>query len=69
MTNYMSFAGGYLTNPDALSDCHFCSTQNTDQFLGLAFNIFYDHRWRNFGVLVAFCALNVRMPVPHLTVY
>ncbi|PPQ74645.1 hypothetical protein CVT26_005690 [Gymnopilus dilepis] len=59
MGPYMSFAGGYLSNPDATSMCQFCSTRTTDQFLGASFNIFYEHHWRNFGILVAFVGFNV----------
>ncbi|KAJ3515824.1 hypothetical protein NLJ89_g1517 [Agrocybe chaxingu] len=58
MANFISFAGGYLTNPDALSDCQFCSLETTDQFLGSGFNIFYDHRWRNVGIMAAFIVCN-----------
>lgn len=60
MNPYMSVAGGYLTNPDATSACQFCSVRTTDQFLGLTFNIFYEHHWRNFGIMVAFIIFNVR---------
>ncbi|KAJ2929810.1 hypothetical protein H1R20_g7294, partial [Candolleomyces eurysporus] len=56
---FMSFAGGYLANPDATSACQFCSTRTTDQFLEGNFNIFYSHRWRNVGLMFAFCAFNV----------
>ncbi|KAF8877242.1 pleiotropic drug resistance ABC transporter [Gymnopilus junonius] len=59
MGPYMSFAGGYLTNPNATSACQFCSVRTTDEFLGAAFNIYYSHHWRNFGILVAFIAFNV----------
>jgi ATP-binding cassette subfamily G (WHITE) protein 2 (SNQ2) len=56
---FMSRAGGYLANPDATSACQFCSTRTTDQFLEGNFNIFYDHRWRNVGLMFVFCAFNV----------
>ncbi|KAF5379148.1 hypothetical protein D9615_006042 [Tricholomella constricta] len=55
---FMSAAGGYLTNPDASSDCQFCSVRSSDQFLALNFNIFYDHRWRNVGFMLAFVIFN-----------
>ncbi|KAJ3516223.1 hypothetical protein NLJ89_g1261 [Agrocybe chaxingu] len=58
MAAYMSFAGGYLTNPDASSACQFCSIRTTDQFLELGFNIRYENRWRNLGILVAFSVFN-----------
>ncbi|KAF9526334.1 pleiotropic drug resistance ABC transporter [Crepidotus variabilis] len=59
MSSYISMAGGYLSDPKAMSDCRFCSTINTDQFLGPSFNIFYDHRWRNVGIFIAFSVLNI----------
>ncbi|KAG6865226.1 hypothetical protein C0991_004284 [Blastosporella zonata] len=59
MDNFISFAGGYLTNADATSDCHFCSVQSSDLFLSQSFNIFYDHRWRNIGFMFAFIAFNI----------
>ena len=64
MDSYISAAGGYLSNPDATSACQFCSVRTTDQFLGLTFNIFYDHHWRNFGIMVAFVFFNVRRFCP-----
>lgn len=63
MNPYMAVAGGYLTNPEALAACHFCSTRTTDQFLGLSFNIFYSHRWRDVGFMLAFSLFNVRLSV------
>jgi ABC-type multidrug transport system permease subunit len=35
---YISFAGGYLTNSDATSGCEFCSTATTDQVWRLPFS-------------------------------
>ncbi|KAF5387203.1 hypothetical protein D9757_006886 [Collybiopsis confluens] len=59
MANYISASGGYLTNPDATSDCRFCSTATTDQFLSSNFNILYSHRWRNIGLLCAYIVFNI----------
>ncbi len=59
MDRYISFAGGYLANPNAASNCQFCSTRTTDQFLATNFNIFYGHHWRNFGFMIAYVAFNV----------
>lgn len=58
MADYMEVAGGYLSNPDARSDCHFCEITETDQFLKVV-NIEFDNRWRDFGVLWAFVAFNI----------
>ncbi|KAJ7649950.1 pleiotropic drug resistance ABC transporter [Roridomyces roridus] len=59
MGNYISSAGGYLTNGDATSSCEFCSTATTDQFLQASFNIFYSHHWRNCGLLFVYIGVNI----------
>lgn len=59
MEPFISFAGGYLTNADASSACQFCSVRSSDKFLAASFNIFYDNRWRDFGILMAFVLFNV----------
>jgi ATP-binding cassette subfamily G (WHITE) protein 2 (SNQ2) len=59
MQQYISSAGGYLTNPDASSDCKFCSVRTTDQFFGSSFNIEYSKHWRDLGFMMAFVAFNV----------
>ena len=59
MQNFISAAGGYLTNPDATVDCRFCSARTTDQFLFRSFNIEYTHRWRNLGIVLGVTVFNV----------
>jgi len=59
MQPFISFAGGYLTNPEASTSCQFCSVRTTDQFLAAGFNIFYRHHWRNFGFMMAFTVFNI----------
>lgn len=56
---YISNAGGYLEFPDASSGCRFCAFASTDEFLFSGFNITYGHRWRNFGIMLAFIVFNV----------
>ncbi|KXN88770.1 Brefeldin A resistance protein [Leucoagaricus sp. SymC.cos] len=56
---FISSSGGYLTNPNATTACNFCSMSTSDQFLASGFNIFYDHTWRNFGLMMAYTAFNV----------
>lgn len=56
----MSYAGGYLTNPNATSECLYCPFQTTDQYLYSGFNIEYSHRWRDVGILFGFIVFNVR---------
>jgi ATP-binding cassette, subfamily G (WHITE), member 2, SNQ2 len=59
MQAYISTAGGYVSNPDATSNCQFCSTRTTDQFLGGNFNIDYGSHWWHLGVFCAFILFNV----------
>ncbi|KAJ6512946.1 pleiotropic drug resistance ABC transporter [Mycena sanguinolenta] len=59
LASYISFAGGYLTNPNAVSACEFCSTATTDQLLGSGSNIFYSHRWRNVWLMLAYVGFNI----------
>jgi ATP-binding cassette subfamily G (WHITE) protein 2 (SNQ2) len=59
MNTYISYAGGYLTNPNATSSCQFCAVRTTDQLIGARFEIFYDHHWRDFGLVVVYIAFNV----------
>jgi len=58
---FISSAGGYLVNPNATTACSFCSMSTADQFLASGFNIFYDHAWRNFGLMFAYIVFNVRL--------
>ncbi|KAJ7145372.1 ABC-2 type transporter-domain-containing protein [Mycena crocata] len=54
---YMQLAGGSILNPNATSDCQFCSMADTNVFLSLI-SVFYDERWRNFAILWAFIGVN-----------
>jgi ATP-binding cassette, subfamily G (WHITE), member 2, SNQ2 len=65
MQNYISMAGGYLTNLIATSGCEFCSVRTTDQFLGPNFNIEYSHHWRNFGFMMVFILFYVSFLMFH----
>ncbi|KIP09940.1 hypothetical protein PHLGIDRAFT_102023 [Phlebiopsis gigantea 11061_1 CR5-6] len=55
---FISFAGGYLANPDDTSSCAYCPYRTSDRYLLDNFSISYSHRWRNIGILVAFIAFN-----------
>jgi hypothetical protein len=59
MAPFISSAGGYLNNPDALTNCEFCGIKSSDQFLAFTFNIFYDNRWKDIGAIVGFIGFNV----------
>ncbi|KAH6613067.1 ABC-2 type transporter-domain-containing protein [Boeremia exigua] len=49
-----------LLNPEATHDCEFCQASLGDVYLA-ALNMSYNHRWRNFGFLVAYTVFNVAM--------
>lgn len=55
---YVSYAGGQLLNPNATSNCEFCSLASTNEFLA-AEGISFDDRWRDVGVLFAYCGFNI----------
>ncbi|KDR66423.1 hypothetical protein GALMADRAFT_80815 [Galerina marginata CBS 339.88] len=59
MARYVSANGGYLNNLNATSDCEFCPFRTTDQWLGPALNIYYSHRWRDFGIFCGFIGFNI----------
>ena len=63
MGPFISSAGGYITNPNATSDCQYCTFSTTDGFLSTSFNIFYSHHWRNLGIFAAFICFNVSSSV------
>lgn len=58
MASYISRVGGYLLDPDATSDCSYCTIRDTNVYLaGVSSN--YSRRWRNFGILWAYIVFNV----------
>lgn len=58
MKAYMSQAGGYLLDNNSTTQCQFCPLSSTDQFLE-GVNALYSERWRNFGLVIAFIAVNM----------
>lgn len=58
MSNYTAVAGGRVYNPDALSDCQFCSVDDTNTFLA-AIGSYYGDRWKNLGYLAVFIVFNI----------
>ncbi|KAL2429794.1 ABC multidrug transporter MDR1 [Exophiala dermatitidis] len=51
-------APGRLYNPSATSACEYCPLSSADQFLAGS-NIYYNERWRNFGIGFAYIAFNI----------
>lgn len=62
MESYLQQAPGRLQNPDATSDCRYCSLQVADQFMAGS-EIYWDDRWRNFGILWAYIVFNTFIAV------
>ncbi|KAK1711889.1 ABC-2 type transporter [Colletotrichum acutatum] len=60
MADYISAAGGYLSNPGAgnSTECQYCAMSDTNTFLK-GINVDFDHRWRNFGLMWAYCIFNI----------
>jgi len=60
MQQYIDNYGGYLQNPNATSDCSFCTISSTNTFLA-AINTSYSQAWRNFGLLWIYVGFNIVM--------
>ncbi|KAI9569372.1 hypothetical protein HD554DRAFT_2093381 [Boletus coccyginus] len=59
MDPYITYAGGYLTDPNATAACAFCPFRTTDAYMQLEFNISYAHRWRDMGIVLGVVGFNV----------
>jgi ATP-binding cassette subfamily G (WHITE) protein 2 (PDR) len=62
MRDYISMAGGFLRDPQATRECHYCQMDSTDQFLQ-RIHANWDSRWRDFGLLWVYVAFNVAAAV------
>ncbi|AAS54349.2 AGL142Cp [Eremothecium gossypii ATCC 10895] len=51
-------AESVLLNPAATDLCTVCPIKNSDYYLALV-NIFYNHRWRDWGIFTIFVATNI----------
>ncbi|EED19626.1 ABC multidrug transporter, putative [Talaromyces stipitatus ATCC 10500] len=58
LQRYLELAPGKLYNPDAMSDCHYCSLQSANQVLASS-NIYPGERWRNWGIGWAYIGFNI----------
>ncbi|KAK9372202.1 ABC-2 type transporter-domain-containing protein [Lipomyces chichibuensis] len=58
MAPYMSNYGGQIMNPEATSECKFCSVSSTNAFLA-SVSSNYSHRWRNFGFIWVYIVFNI----------
>lgn len=59
---FANATGGTIQNPEDEQSCRYCALSNADQFLAGS-NIFYEERWRNFGIVFAFVAFNAFVAV------
>ena len=59
----MTASGGYVQDENATTACNFCSTRTTDELMARNFNIFYQHYWRDFGIVMAYVGVNVSCSV------
>ncbi|KAI1844016.1 hypothetical protein JX266_009882 [Neoarthrinium moseri] len=66
MSNYLQLAPGQLQNPADTSQCRYCSISVADEFLAGS-QIYWDERWRNFGIVWAYFFFNIAISV--LTYY
>ncbi|CCH62628.1 hypothetical protein TBLA_0H03470 [Henningerozyma blattae CBS 6284] len=57
MTTFIEDHGGYLKNPNATSDCHYCLYDLQDEVV-LQYNVKFHQRWRNFGFMWAYIIFN-----------
>jgi ATP-binding cassette subfamily G (WHITE) protein 2 (PDR) len=58
LTEYITYAGGSLLNPNATQNCQFCPVSNTDNVLAVL-GIKFEDRWRDFGLTLVYSAINV----------
>jgi ABC-type multidrug transport system permease subunit len=58
LSEYINGAGGYIVDPSATSECQFCALNSTNVFLD-NFSIKYSNRWRDFGIIWVYIAVNV----------
>lgn len=55
---FMEVAGGKLVHTAAGDVCSYCPQASTNDFLA-GFEIYYDDRWRNFGLLWVYVGVNI----------
>ncbi|KAL8735882.1 MAG: hypothetical protein Q9181_002631 [Wetmoreana brouardii] len=58
MESFTIRKGGYVLNPEATSQCKFCTASDTNVYLA-RLSAQYSTRWRNFGIMWAFIVFNV----------
>lgn len=59
---YLQLAPGQLQNPEATSACQYCQVSVADQYISQN-NIYWDTRWRNFGLMWAYILFNIAVAI------
>jgi ATP-binding cassette, subfamily G (WHITE), member 2, PDR len=54
--------GGYLAGNNDTSSCSYCRMADSNAFLASK-NLNFDNRWRNFGLVWAYCVFNIAAAV------
>jgi len=58
MSSYIASSGGYLQDPDSITNCSFCSVSDTNIFLA-SLGSYYSQAWRNYGIMWAYILFNI----------
>lgn len=58
MAKYLETGTGQLYNPNATSNCEYCSMSSADQYLA-AREIYWGDRWRNYGIFWCYFVFNI----------
>jgi ATP-binding cassette subfamily G (WHITE) protein 2 (PDR) len=58
MESYITMAGGYIANPNALADCQYCPVQDVNSILKM-YGVDVRTRWHSFGYLAVYSVFNI----------
>jgi ABC-type multidrug transport system permease subunit/ABC-type multidrug transport system ATPase subunit len=58
MAKYLELSTGTVYNPNATSNCEYCSMSSADNYLA-AREIYYSERWRNYGIFWSYFVFNI----------
>lgn len=56
--SWLETAAGYVVDLNATGTCDYCAYKKGDEFYG-PLGLSYDNRWRDLGILIAFCGSNL----------
>lgn len=48
---------GYLSDPESSTICSLCTVSKSNDYLS-SINVYYSHRWRNYGIFIGYIAFN-----------